>query len=165
ERLLAAGGFDETMVRNQDDELSFRLRKASGRVVQSSSLRVKYHVRDSFKKLFLQFAQYGYWKVRVVRKHPRQASTRHFIPALLVLALLITALAAPFAKIALWASGAILGGYFAVLLLASLMQLRGPQVKLWPGVVGALAMMHFGYGLGFLLGWGPRLAIFGRTSR
>ena len=165
ERLLAVGGFDETMVRNQDDELSFRLRKASGRVVQSNSIRVKYHVRDSFRKLLLQFAQYGYWKVRVVRKHPRQANVRHFIPALFVLLLVIAAVAAPFSQAARWTSSGLLGGYLFAIMSASLIQLRGIRTKLWPGVVAALAMMHFGYGVGFLLGWVPALAIFKRTSR
>lgn len=165
ERLLTAGGFDETMVRNQDDELSFRLRKASGRIVQSNAIRVKYHVRDSFKKLFLQFAQYGYWKVRVVRKHPHQASVRHFLPGVFALSILVAALAALILKPAMWALAMMLGGYFSALVLASLSQLGNSKLRLLPGVVMALAMMHFGYGLGFLFGWTPSSKIFRRSSR
>ncbi|MDH5768716.1 MAG: glycosyltransferase, partial [Nitrospirota bacterium] len=37
ERLLEAGMYDEEMVRNQDDELSFRLRKTGGKIIQDSN--------------------------------------------------------------------------------------------------------------------------------
>jgi succinoglycan biosynthesis protein ExoA len=152
QRLLQAGGFDETMVRNQDDELSFRLRKTGGRICQAMELRVKYHVRDSFGKLFRQFAQYGYWKVRVIRKHPRQASIRHLIPALFVLCLM-TLLWSGF----LFPAGPVIaaitvGMYFGALAIASMVQTLTRDRSLWPGIVIALAAMHFGYGLGFVAG-------------
>ncbi|MDB6121301.1 MAG: hypothetical protein JWQ71_294 [Pedosphaera sp.] len=172
ERLREVGGFDEEMVRNQDDELSFRLRKASGRIFQCSSIRVKYHVRDSFKKLFMQFAQYGYWKVRVVQKHPRQASARHFIPAGFVLLVLLTILFASFSTYARYGFGILAGGYLSALALATLVQVWPTEKKLWPGIMLALVTMHFGYGGGFILGWLrawagplPSDSIFERTTR
>jgi succinoglycan biosynthesis protein ExoA len=48
DRLIEIGLFDEKMIRNQDDELSFRLRSAGGRIIQSRAIQVKYYVRDSF---------------------------------------------------------------------------------------------------------------------
>ena len=154
ERLLAVGGFDEKMVRNQDDELSFRLRHTGGKIFQSLSIQVQYHVRNSYRKLFRQFLQYGYWKVRVVRKHPGQASMRHFVPAAFVLALLVGAVIAPW-----WAAG-LLGVYLLAVAGASLAQ----DIKLWPGLVWAIVLMHIGYGVGFLLGWLPG-SMFERVSR
>lgn len=35
ETLISVGGFDETMVRNQDDELSFRIRKQGGKIFRT----------------------------------------------------------------------------------------------------------------------------------
>lgn len=163
-RLLEVGGFDETMVRNQDDELSFRLRKSAGRILQNSAIRVKYHVRDSFRKLFLQFFQYGYWKVRVVRKHPRQASARHFIPGMFVLLLMASAASAPFSRIGFWTLLAMTGFYLSTLIIVTSVQ-RAVSFGLLPGVITALTMMHFGYGLGFLMGWAPGLRIFACSSR
>lgn len=151
ERLLQAGGFDETMVRNQDDELSFRLRKNSGRIFQTTEVRIKYHVRNSFIKLFQQFAQYGYWKVQVVRKHPQQASLRHVVPALFILLVLSSMALAPFSKVGLWAPVVLLGGYCVTVALVSAMQMWREPV-LVPGVAWAVAMMHFGYGSGFIVG-------------
>lgn len=153
ERLLALGGFDSEMVRNQDDELSFRLRKAGGRIVRSSGIRVKYWVRNSFRKLFLQFAQYGYWKVRVLQKHPRQSSLRHVVPSVFVLALLISGALAPMFRVALWVFVALAGGYILAMAMAGLREAANTELRLWPGIAWAIPVMHFGYGVGFLLGW------------
>lgn len=151
-RLVSMGGFDEQMVRNQDDELSFRLRKASGRILQVRDLFVRYHVRSSFRKLFLQFFQYGFWKVRVVRKHPRQASIRHFVPAVFVLSIATLVVALPFSRIAAVLIAVLLGCYFVILSMSAILQTWRERKTLWLGVVAALAMMHVGYGTGFLMG-------------
>ena len=59
------GGFDPEMVRNQDDELSYRLLKHGGRIVCSPTIRSKYYSRSTILSLWKQYYQYGYWKVRV----------------------------------------------------------------------------------------------------
>lgn len=153
ERLMDLGGFDEEMVRNQDDELSFRLRKAGGRIVRSSAIRVQYWVRDNYRQLFMQFAQYGYWKVRVLQKHPRQSSVRHVVPSAFVSILFASALLASISTIARWALGIMAGGYALVICLAGLREAVRTELRLWPGIMLAIPVMHFGYGLGFLLGW------------
>ncbi len=152
ERLLAAGGFDDAMVRNQDDELSFRLRRLGGRIVQSSTIRVRYHVRETFWKLFQQFTQYGYWKVFVILKHPRQSSLRHFVPGgFLALTLALAAMAA-FNAGAAKALAVLWTLYLLVVALASLGQALRAGWPLWPGIILAVVTMHLGYGTGFLLG-------------
>ena len=157
-RLREVNGMDEQMVRNQDDELSFRLRKSGGKIVQSTAIRVRYHVRNSFRLLFWQFAQYGYWKVRVVRKHPRQASIRHFVPGTFVALVLLSAICAPFVSLAAGVLAALWMLYFIGTGSATVLQLlRSGNLGLWPGTVFALLMMHFGYGTGFLLGWARAL--------
>jgi hypothetical protein len=152
ERLAALGGFDEEMVRNQDDELSFRLRKDAGRIVRSAAIRVKYWVRGSYRKLFMQFAQYGYWKVRVVRKHPQQSSFRHVVPSLFVLALLTSAVLATFSTWGRWALLVVAGNYALAMCLAGLREAARTDWRLWPGIAWAIPVMHLGYGIGFSLG-------------
>jgi len=153
ERLLEVGGFDEEMVRNQDDELSFRLKEHGGLILQHPSIRVRYHVRDSYKKLFGQFAQYGYWKVRVVRKHPQQSSLRHFLPGLFVLAFLVGMLAGLVNSLALAFAGVLAGGYLGAIIIVTVIRgLRTGKFCLTPGIVLALSVIHFAYGGGFLVG-------------
>jgi len=152
ERLLAVSGFDEAMVRNQDDELSFRLRRLGGRIVQSSAIRVRYHVRATFRKVFQQFAQYGYWKVLVIVKHPRQASLRHFVPGGFVALTLALAAMAAFDARAAKALALLWSVYLLLVACACLGQAVRAGWQLWPGIVLGVGTMHLGYGTGFLLG-------------
>ena len=71
------GGFDETLVRNQDDEHNLRIVRGGGRVWQSAAIRSTYRPRDSLSALWRQWLQYGYWKPFVMRKHGQAAALRH----------------------------------------------------------------------------------------
>ncbi|HUL38169.1 MAG TPA: glycosyltransferase family 2 protein [Thermodesulfobacteriota bacterium] len=152
DRLLEIGKYDVEMVRNQDDELSFRLRKKGGKIVQDGSIKVHYHPRKSYRQLFKQFMQYGYWKVVVIRKHPQQASLRHFLPAGFVVGLItLTVLAAlvPAGFLGLVVYAAI---YLLAVGLVSLKSSQGVGFKHLPGIVIAIFLIHFSFGTGFLIG-------------
>jgi cellulose synthase/poly-beta-1,6-N-acetylglucosamine synthase-like glycosyltransferase len=85
------GLFDEQLVRNQDDELNFRIINAGGKIWLTLDTSVSYYVRASWKKLYQQYFQYGYWKVYVNRKHGTITTARQVVPLLFVL-FLITAI-------------------------------------------------------------------------
>ena len=87
--LLEIGLFDEELIRNQDDELNYRIRSRGGRLCQSPDIRSWYFPRSSLASLFSQYFQYGYWKVRVIQKHARSVALRHLVPVLFVLTLLV----------------------------------------------------------------------------
>jgi succinoglycan biosynthesis protein ExoA len=87
EKLIEIGLFDEELIRNQDDELNYRITKSGGRLWQSPQIRCWYSPRNSLVGLFKQYFQYGYWKVRVIQKHDRPASLRHLVPVVFVLGL------------------------------------------------------------------------------
>ncbi len=149
-RLIEVGMYDEAMVRNQDDELSFRLKATGGRVVQSGSIRVRYFPRSRFSQLFKQFLQYGYWKVAVLRRHPRQGSIRHLMPSLLILGLMALSLASILDSRASYLLVLYLGLYTGLVGMESArLALRfGPA--LWPGIFTAIVLIHAGFGTGFL---------------
>ena len=150
--LLEIGLFDEAMVRNQDDELCFRLRKMGGRILQSSAIRVLYSTRNSYRRLFEQFLQYGFWKVRLIRKHPGQSRPRHYIPALLVTYLLAFSLGTLLYPALSWGLITGLVAYAAVILLSASREAAVSGWHLLPGIIIALVAMHFGYGIGFVIG-------------
>ncbi len=87
DKLIQVGMFDEELIRNQDDELNYRITKNGGRLWQSPQIRCWYSPRNSLAGLFKQYLQYGYWKVRVIQKHHRPASLRHLVPVIFVLGL------------------------------------------------------------------------------
>src|SRR5439155_19383916 len=78
------GGFDAEMVRNQDDELSYRLLEAGGKIVCNPAIRSIYRNRATLRSLWKQYFDYGRWKVRVMQKHRAQMRPRHFVPFVFV---------------------------------------------------------------------------------
>jgi succinoglycan biosynthesis protein ExoA len=148
--LLAIGGFDEALVRNQDDELNLRIVRAGGRVWQSPLIRSSYAPRASFAALFRQFFQYGYWKVAVIRKHRLPAAPRQLVPFALVLVLAGLGLAALRWPAAKWLIGLVLLVYGGAALQQAAViapPWRSPRDML--GIAWAFVCMHLGYGLGF----------------
>ena len=70
------GLYDEELVRNQDDEYNYRIRMTGGKILLADDVHYQYYTRTSFTGLWKQYFQYGFWKVRVLQKHPRQMRPR-----------------------------------------------------------------------------------------
>ena len=146
------GLFDEELVRNQDDELNYRLRKAGGRVFVTTRMLSRYQNRQSFKMLARQFFQYGLWKIRVLQKHPRQMSLRQFVPPLFVGTLVATAALSPWLTAAAGLFLAAIVAYGVAVTLATVRAVGRHEWGLAPVVLVAFATMHLSWGCGFLLG-------------
>lgn len=150
--LVRLGGFDESLVRNQDDELALRIHRQGGQVWQSADIKSAYCPRGSLVALFRQFRQYGYWKIPVIRKHKIPASLRHLAPFafFMILALLavVTLLWTPagvlLASLAMLYAGALVVG---TRLQRASLDSRGFG---WVTII-AVATMHIGYAVGFAL--------------
>lgn len=146
------GLYDEELIRNQDDEYNYRIRAAGGKILLAADVRSTYYSRSSLTHLWKQYFQYGYWKVRVLQKHSRQMSLRHFIPPIFVLAMLIAlVLSLIFSK-----SSIILvlvtGSYLLANSIASIITAMKKGWKSLPLLPVCFLILHFSYGLGFLVG-------------
>lgn len=152
EIIETVGPYDEELVRNQDDEYNYRIRKAGGKILLAEDVRSTYYSRGSLKGLWRQYSQYGLYKVRVLQKHPAQMRPRQFVPLAFVLALLaglLLTLLTPWGWIAL---AALLGAYLLADLLASLLTARNKGWRYLPLLPFTFATLHLSYGLGFLAG-------------
>lgn len=149
ETLLAADGFDETLVRNEDDELNLRLKRAGGVIWQDAAIRSYYIPRNSYRALSRQFGQYGYWKVPVIRKHRLPASPRQVAPFLFLVAVFALAVVWIIYPLAGWLLGALVFVYLSGVLGASNVLARPFHGS---RVAKAMFCMHLGYGLGFARG-------------
>jgi GT2 family glycosyltransferase len=78
------GGFDEMLIRNQDDDFSYRLSEIDYKIYQDISVWSEYHVREDVAKLTMQFFQYGFWKPFLLKKHKSLTTYRQIIPPLLL---------------------------------------------------------------------------------
>jgi glycosyltransferase involved in cell wall biosynthesis len=154
--LERAGLFDESLVRNQDDELNLRIILNGGRVWQSPRIRLWYWPRGSLRALFAQYYQYGFWKIAVIRKHRRPASWRHLAPGFCVLLAVALAAASIFWRwpIAVLIALAIM--YLIASISASISAARRDGWDLLPALPVVFAVYHIAYGLGFLAGVAAR---------
>ncbi|MCI1190567.1 glycosyltransferase family 2 protein [Calidifontimicrobium sp. SYSU G02091] len=145
------GGFDETLVRNQDDEHNLRIVRGGGRVWQSPAIRSTYHPRESLAAFARQWLQYGYWKPFVMRKHGQPASARHLLPGAFVAALALSAAAALLGLGALPLAALVAVYTLAVFALAVDAAARSSWTLL-PRLPVVIATQQLAYGAGTLLG-------------
>jgi succinoglycan biosynthesis protein ExoA len=155
------GLFDPGLVRNQDDEFNFRLRRSGGRIWQSPGIQSSYTPRSSILSLFRQYLQYGFWKVAVIRKHSAVASWRHLAPVVFV-GSIVTApvLVALFVALGRPAVAVLVGGAFAMELgiyslacvASALPCARSLGLRGFVAMPVIIAVHHIAYGLGFLIG-------------
>jgi glycosyltransferase involved in cell wall biosynthesis len=144
------GAFDEELVRNQDDELNFRLVQAGGTVWFDPAIRTDYFSSSSLRRLWRQYFQYGQYKIRVAQKRMGFASVRHVVPATFVVTTAASLLIAVARRDPRWAL-AVLGPYAVANGAASIAATRRTSVD--PGRVAlAFAVLHTSYGAGFLSG-------------
>lgn len=149
-----AGLFDETLVRNQDDEFNLRLRRAGGRIVLDPAIRVLYTPRGRFSRLFRQYYEYGLWKPAVMLKHGSVVSARSLAPGAFVASFLLLPLA-PFVPFAgtVFALEALVYGAAALGFGALGVRRRNEAFRILPRVVAVFPTIHVAYGLGMLRGW------------
>lgn len=145
------GLFDEELVRNQDDELNFRLLRAGGKIWLDPEIRSTYYSRSGLRGLWKQYFEYGFWKVRVIQKHGRPASLRHLVPALFVLALILSALVSV-ATLSPWWSIAVLVPYLSAAIATAVTIAARNGWQVLPVLPFAFATMHLAYGGGFIVG-------------
>jgi glycosyltransferase involved in cell wall biosynthesis len=144
------GGFDEELVRNQDNDLNARIRAAGGRILLDPSISVRYIPRGSYRRLARQYYEYGLWKGRVSRKHGRVLNVRSVVPLAFVGSLVaLVPLAAGSrgarkllaAELAAYALGCVA---FAVQGVAR----RHEDPALVPRVIAAFPTFHVAHGVG-----------------
>ncbi|MBZ0298075.1 MAG: glycosyltransferase family 2 protein, partial [Anaerolineae bacterium] len=148
------GGFDEEMVRNQDDEFNYRLQASGGKILLTDRIRSRYFNRADLRSLWRQYYQYGMYKVRVLQKHPLQMRPRQFAPPILAAAVVGGGLLSLLLRVrlvrTLWrfvTSLYVMANLGASIYMAAK---NGWQyLRMFPVIFAAL---HFGYGLGFLRG-------------
>ena len=147
--LAAAGGFDESLERNQDYELNWRLRAAGRTVWLDPALVVDYVPRTGYGALGRQYFAYGAWKRAVLLRHPRSLRPRQLAAPALVAGLAVSVFG--LARGRLWGA-AVPVAYAAAASLAAarLRSLSSPADRL--RAVAAFVVMHGAWGAGFLCG-------------
>lgn len=150
--LEACGPFDEELVRDQDDEYNYRLRAHGGRILLAPDVRARYYSRSSLVSLWQQYLQYGYWKVRVMQRHPRQMQLRQYVPAAFIGALLGATGLSLFQATGRVALATVLVAYIVANAAASVAAARRGGWNHLVRLPVVFAALHLSYGVGFIAG-------------
>jgi glycosyltransferase involved in cell wall biosynthesis len=158
EVFAVVGGFDERLVRNQDNEMHHRLRKAGFKFFFDPIIHAYYKPRASFKALLQQKYGNGYWVGLTLGISPGCFGLRHLVPGLFVMALLMAIVwlcwqgATPWGLLPLvtvLAPYGLLATHFALQSARKATHCVNPLCVLLPAL---FLMMHMAYGLGTLAG-------------
>jgi succinoglycan biosynthesis protein ExoA len=157
--LLARGGWDERWARNEDSEMAARFQERGERVICLPSMAATYRPRDSLRSLWRQYLGNGRFRARTARWHPQTMRRSNLLLPGLV-AVLATAVIGPRRLRAPARAGVF--GYVLTITGAGAAVAPDAERKREAALVPVvLAIMHVGYGLGFLHGvvrYGPPLA-------
>ncbi len=140
------GGWDESVLNNEDFEFDQRLRVGAP-LLFDPELEISWHARETVAQLFRQYRRYGRGKPGVMARHPGSTSLRHLAPPALVLWLAAAAgLAArrPAPALAAVAPYAVAVGAASVVISRT-----APPATDSRAVPAALVAMQVGWGLGF----------------
>jgi len=150
ETLLAAGGWDENWVGDEDVELAARLRRNGGRIVCIPAMAAQYAPRDSLAALAEQYWIYGRARVRTSLRHPQSLRPSQVLPPALAVTL-ATALLGPRALARPARAGVV--AYVAALAVESARAAaRGSAATDAAALPAVFATMHLAYGAGALAG-------------
>lgn len=151
--LVAAGGWDEGWLTDQDCELAFRLAETGGRHVCLPAMAAEYVPRDSLRRLGRQYWQYGLHKAKTFRRHPGAMRPSHLLPPLLA-ATAAGAVVAPSRRLRRTARAG-LGLYALALGLTAADAARSETDAADAAALPLIhATMHFAYGFGLIAGAG-----------
>lgn len=150
--LLAIGGWDETLLVNEDVDLDHRILAAGHHIAYEPRMRIYWHVRESISALFRQYRRYGRGKAHFLRKNGiRAMKARHYAAPLLVVAsAAITIGSFRLPELALAFTPYALVIAYASSVAWSHRDSANPPSPL--ALPASFLAMHFGWGLGFLEG-------------
>lgn len=150
--LHAIGGFDESLRRGEDWELNYRFRQAGYRVWRDPALQVTYWPRSTWRELARQFYATGAWRGELVRRLHRRNSPRFFAPPVLVVTTAAAGLALVTGRRGLLSAVLGAGPAAYVALLAGVAATGGGSPADRLRRCGVLAVMHYAWGFGLLVG-------------
>jgi glycosyltransferase involved in cell wall biosynthesis len=150
--VIAAGGYDELNLQwaAEDQELNFRLRQRGGRILLDPAIRSQYFPRQTARALLRQYHNYGMCKASTFAKHKTIPHWRPLVPGAMV-GLSVSWIAYRLARRQPGSAALPLVVYAgaAGVIAARLSRQRGVTPH---RVVVALAICHWGYGVGLWRG-------------
>ena len=144
------GGYDERLVRNQDNEMNFRIRKNGGKIYLASDIRLSYYCRDSIKGISAMANKNGMWNVITMKLCPGSMGARHFVPFLFVTSVVALSILGAIWPIFLILLALEMALYLSLDILFSIKQ--ASTFKEFLALLMLFPIFHVSYGIGSLIG-------------
>jgi glycosyltransferase involved in cell wall biosynthesis len=157
ETLTSYGGWNEDWPVNEDSELAARILRGGGRIVCLRALEAQYVPRDSLRGLAVQYARYGFYRLKTSRVHPESLRRSHLLAPIVVITTAAAILAPGPVRVVARVGIAV---YALAVLSASVQVARRAGLRDAIGVPLVFVTMHVAWGAGFLAGcvrFGPPL--------
>jgi glycosyltransferase involved in cell wall biosynthesis len=144
------GGFDETLLTNEDYEFNSRILKSGGKIWFDPAIRSVYYSRPTLGGLVRQYWRYGYWKYRMVKRYPDTIRWRQALPPVFVASLLLGLMLVWIPLI----RGILIIEFLLYSIILLVISMKLAIVKREPahvfGIPASIASMHISWGSGFL---------------
>ncbi len=148
----SVGLYDERLRRTEDNDMSYRIRKAGYSIILDPSITSEQLMRSSFSQMLQQKAANGYWIGRTVFVSPGCLGLHHLVPLIFVLALIVGLVLGVLQN---WLPLAALVGLYAVvdILLSARSVVQAPRKHLSMVLLPFIFLcIHVAYGAGTLVG-------------
>ena len=145
--LESVGGWDTDFITSQDSDLSMRLKKNGYALYRDPSTTVAMHKRTTLGQWWLMGHRYGFWRTKLLRRHPTRAKWQEFLP---LTGVLLTTLLLLLTSPVWWLPAAVYGG---ALFLGGLQQtIVQRSITAVLGVPVCLFMLHTSFSIGLVDG-------------
>lgn len=144
------GKYNENLYRTEDNDMSYRIRKAGYKLCFSPDIVSYQYTRNTLFKMLKQKFLNGFWIGRTLGVNPKCFSVFHFVPLVFVLSIIFSALLS-FLGYPLFAL-LLLSAYSLFVILITIIEIiKKPRITnlLLPFI---FALLHICYGVGTLLG-------------
>lgn len=155
------GGFNETLWANEDYEFNWRVGERGGRVYLNPAIRVRYLARPALAALARQYFRYGWWKLQMLRQHPRSLRWRQAAPMVALGGAVLAGAVAIGFNLA-WPLSLLSLGYLSLLIFSSVQVARAQRSA---RLVCVLPVAFLTVQLAWSLGAWANLLTFGRWPR
>ncbi|OXU15559.1 glycosyltransferase family 2 protein [Sedimentisphaera salicampi] len=146
------GYFDESFIRAQDTDFNTRIRQAGGKIWLSRSIKSVYYGRSSLDKLRRQYLQYGFWRMKFIKKHGKASALRQYVPLVFVLSIIFSLILSLFSVFGLYLLVLILFSYFSFLIFAVFDVAKRSKLKYALLAPVIIPIIHFSFGIGNIKG-------------
>lgn len=145
------GGFNPKLLRTEDNEIHYRIRKAGFKLLCDPAIVSYQYARSNFKNMIKQKYGNGYWIGLTLGVCPGCVSLFHLVPLMFVLGIIFTSV---LSLLSFWHLAAIMWlAYALFVLMGTVATIINNKANRWTFLMPLLFLiMHVSYGFGTLIG-------------